>query len=130
MPLSVGGPCGLWLATARCDYIVFEADTTVLHQNHIIAHELGHLVLEHDTHQTLTDEALDHLTPHLDPSAVRRMLGRSRYEEREEREAEMLASLVQQRLVEWRQAPTYRVPSEAIDLVGRLSRSLERDSGR
>jgi hypothetical protein len=127
MPLSVGGPCGLWLATARSDYIVFEADTTVLHQNHIIAHELGHLVLKHSAQQVVSDEALGRLASHIDPATVRLMLGRSRYEEREEREAETLASLLQQRLIERRPPPERRVPSETTEIIDRLSRTLERE---
>jgi hypothetical protein len=125
MPLSADDPCGLWVATEAADYIVFEANTTVPHQYHIIAHELSHLLLEHDSQQVLTDEAIEKLTPSLDPSTVQRMLGRSRYDAKEEREAEMLGSLLQQRLSRCAPVPTYHVPPEAADVMARLSRSLQ-----
>ncbi|WP_336085700.1 ImmA/IrrE family metallo-endopeptidase [Nocardia sp. SSK8] len=32
---------------SEADYIVYERDTTPLHQQHLIAHELGHLIWDH-----------------------------------------------------------------------------------
>jgi hypothetical protein len=125
MPLATDGPCGLWIATAAADYIVFESNTTLPHQNHIIAHELSHLILEHDSHQAFGDGASEQLVPHLDPSMVQRMLGRSRYDAKEEQEAEMMASLLQQRLGQWEPVPTYHVPADVADIVARVSHSLE-----
>ena len=43
-PLEAPGPFGLWLNTPSADYILYQAETTPAHQQHIIAHELGHLL--------------------------------------------------------------------------------------
>lgn len=40
------GPCGLLVATPTADYIIYDGSSS-LHRDHTIAHELGHLVLEH-----------------------------------------------------------------------------------
>jgi hypothetical protein len=42
VPMPMGGdrPSGIWLALAALDVVVYEADTSRTHQEHIIAHEL------------------------------------------------------------------------------------------
>ncbi|WP_433549170.1 secondary metabolite protein [Streptomyces sp. CA-294286] len=75
--------------------------TSLLHQDHIIAHELSHLLLGH--HESERASAVDSsLFPSLDPAAVRFMLGRTTYEEAEERDTERLASLLQRRIIDHR----------------------------
>ncbi|GAB2575953.1 hypothetical protein GCM10027168_06150 [Streptomyces capparidis] len=92
-------PCGLLVTTDRADYIVYAADTTALHRQHIILHEVAHLLCGH--HGT-PDPAL---VPHLSPSLVRRVLGRTVYSEPQEREAELLASLILRRALRSGSAP-------------------------
>jgi hypothetical protein len=41
------GPCGVWLAMPSADYVFFENATSPLHREHIILHELGHLLRNH-----------------------------------------------------------------------------------
>ncbi|GAB1510455.1 hypothetical protein [Actinophytocola sp. KF-1] len=87
------GVCGLWIATDTTDLICYERDTTRPHQDHIILHELSHVLCDHHP-------AGDHasaLFPDLDPAMVRAVLGRAGYSSDEEREAETLASLIRQR---------------------------------
>lgn len=91
------GPCGVWLALPDADYVFFEAGTSPLHREHIILHELGHLLSEHPARQVLNAATLSALLPHLDASMVRRVLGRTSYSAVEEQEAEMIASLVLER---------------------------------
>ena len=88
--------CGLWIATGTNDLICYERDTTRPHQDHIILHELSHVLCDHYP-VTLSGE-LDTrgLLPHLDPAMVRAVLGRAGYSTHEEREAETLASLIRQ----------------------------------
>lgn len=119
MPLDRTGPCGLWIATSAADYIVYESQTSPSHQRHIIAHEIGHLVLEHATHQTFTTVAREQVLGHLDPAVVQRMLGRSAYDVREEREAETVASI----LLEGAIAPA-PPEQELPELLQRIHRSL------
>ena len=91
------GPCGLWVEVAGADYIVFERDTTPLHQEQIVLHEVGHLLANHTPASISDQESLAMLLPDLDPDMVRRVMGRTGYTSQEEEEAELLASLVLQR---------------------------------
>lgn len=93
---GVSEVCGVWIATETMDLICYEEATTSPHQEHIILHELSHLLCDH--YPASLDEA-DHarLLPDLDPEMVRRVLGRTSYSTVEEQEAELLASLIRQR---------------------------------
>ncbi|MFI5779058.1 hypothetical protein [Nocardia sp. NPDC051570] len=48
-PVSLGGTevFGLWVALADHDLILYDRTATAAHRNHIVQHELGHIVLEH-----------------------------------------------------------------------------------
>jgi hypothetical protein len=87
------GVCGLWIATDTMDLICYESDTTRPHQDHIILHELSHVLCDHFPASLPTKTLL----PDLDPAMVRAVLGRAGYSTDEEREAETLASLIRQR---------------------------------
>lgn len=98
------GVCGLWVATATTDLIFYEQVTTPPHQEHIILHELSHVLCDHQRAASSASSALsslggqvEHLLPNLDPEMVHRVLGRAGYTSDEEREAELLASLIRQR---------------------------------
>jgi hypothetical protein len=107
MPVSApeGAPCGLLMSTERADYILYPANTTALHRRHILLHEVGHLLCGHTGSDAGADGvAIDaaagrQLMPSLSPELVRRVLGRTTYTEVEEREAELVASLLAQRVV-------------------------------
>ncbi len=88
------GPCGIWVATAAADYVFYETATTRLHQEHIVLHELGHVLLAHDNGATLSGGAVRTMLPTLDPAAVRTALGRTHYADPDEAEAELFATLV------------------------------------
>jgi hypothetical protein len=105
LPVSApsGGPCGLLMSTERADYILVPANTTALHRRHILLHEIGHLLCGHagpdaGADGTAIDAAHGELMPHLSPELVRRVLGRTTYSEVEEQEAELVASLLAQRV--------------------------------
>ncbi|MFD7830293.1 ParH-like protein [Kitasatospora sp. NPDC058243] len=85
-------PCGLLVSTREADYILYTADTSALHRRHILVHEIAHLLLDHAGSAPLGPAA--DLLPHLSPDLVRRVLGRTGYDEPQEREAELLASLI------------------------------------
>lgn len=106
--LPTDSPCGLAVRTDTFDAIFYEANTSRLHQEHIIGHELGHLLCGHQTAPVIDAEASRLLLPNLDPSLVQAVLGRTNYSEIEEKEAEMIASLLLRRsvLAQLRQAPT------------------------
>lgn len=86
--------CGLWVATDTADLIAYEQHTTAPHQDHIVLHEIGHLLCAHYPASLTLDEQARLVLPNLDPEMVRRVLGRTGYSSAEEREAEFFASLV------------------------------------
>ncbi|MBG0565562.1 hypothetical protein [Actinoplanes aureus] len=118
--LPTGSPCGLAVRTERFDAILYEAGTSRLHQEHIIRHELGHLICGHLTAPVLDAEASRLLLPNLDPSLVRAVLGRTNYSEIEEKEAELIASLLLRRSVLTRTEPA--APEDPV--LGRLHHTL------
>ena len=91
------GPCGVWLSLPDVDYVFYEPETSQLHREHIILHELGHLLCEHQPTEVIDEEVITQLLPDLNPTVVRRVLGRTSYTAVEEQEAEMVASLVRDR---------------------------------
>lgn len=92
-PLEVPGPFGLWLGTPSADYILYQAETTRLHQEHIIAHELGHILAEHTSNES-DDEIWQQLMPDIPPAVIRSALRRTHYDSDHEREAETVATLL------------------------------------
>lgn len=96
---------GLWIAGAQRDYIFYARDASPLHCEHIVLHELAHLLRNHPP---LLDEEAESLQlswfPLVDIDAIREALdtalSRSRYGVVQEREAELLATLLEQR---WRE---------------------------
>jgi hypothetical protein len=123
MPLAALGPCGLWLATASVDYICYEQDTSTPHQQHIVLHELGHILCGHGNSQPLED-VLDSLFPQLDRRTLQIMLARrhSMHSDPDEQEAETFAYAVLGRVR--RRQLRGRADAEG-DQIGRLRRVLE-----
>ena len=95
MPTVHGAPCGLWVQVERTDYVFYTTNTTRLHQTHIVLHEFGHVVLDH---QGCSDNKtiLQLLSPDLDPTLIGRMLCRSGVDDgsAEEEAAETFADLI------------------------------------
>ncbi|MFI9271122.1 ParH-like protein [Kitasatospora sp. NPDC052896] len=87
-------PCGLLVTTDEADCILYSADTTALHQQHILLHEAAHLVCGHHETSAAASAAAEVLLPHLPAALMRRVLGRAVYTEPQEREAELVASLI------------------------------------
>lgn len=107
-------PCGLVVTTDRADWIVYRADTTAVHRQHILLHEAAHLVCGHaEVNGAGPDAGAEagtgkgigadgaaaaSLMPHLSADLIRSVLGRTVYGEPDEREAELVASLILQRV--------------------------------
>ncbi len=94
--LPVPGPFGVWLATASADYILYQQETSKIHQDHIILHEVGHILADHQSDDT-DDEFWREMMPDLSREAVRRALRRTSYDQEHEREAELVATII----LEW-----------------------------
>ena len=103
---AVAGACGLWLGTDDADFVFYEAQTAPPHREHIILHEIGHMLADHHhaTHADVEqevgvgrgslDSGVESLLSGLQPHLIRRLMMRTSYTTDEEREAEMLASLM------------------------------------
>ncbi|MFI7539982.1 hypothetical protein [Actinoplanes sp. NPDC049599] len=99
--LSAGAPCGLWISVPTADYVFYDPGTSQLHAEHIVLHELSHMLSGHTagirSGSDAGERALHRLAPDLDPRTIDTMLGRASYSTAQEREAEMLASLIRAR---------------------------------
>ncbi len=94
-----GAPCGVLAATDRADYVFYTRDTSPLHQLHILLHELGHLLCGHVEGEVRPETLAEVLMPSLSADLVRRVLGRTTYAREQEKEAELVASLLMRRAV-------------------------------
>ncbi|MBB2943726.1 hypothetical protein FB565_003455 [Actinoplanes lutulentus] len=88
--LGPGAPCGLWLGLPSADYVFYDPETSPLHAEHIVLHEIAHMLCDHQPKGDLS--AL--LFPDLDPALIGHVLGRAGYTTDQEREAELLASMI------------------------------------
>ncbi|MEU5425842.1 hypothetical protein AB0H73_09565 [Streptomyces olivoreticuli] len=87
------GPLGLLVETPEADIILFQQETTRLHQDHIILHEVGHMLAHHDS----DNRDLPGPIPGIDPGEVRKVLTRCSYDDQQECDAELVATI----LLEW-----------------------------
>ncbi|MDK1472599.1 hypothetical protein QNO07_04010 [Streptomyces sp. 549] len=101
-------PCGVWVATASTDVIFYEPATSGVHKLQIVLHELAHLLLGHGAPDAerpayavrlLDDAAAVHRDDEdeLDLDQLMHVLGRTSYTDGEERDAELLASILSER---------------------------------
>jgi hypothetical protein len=125
LPMPPGVPCGLWVSTEAADFIFYEEQTSGLHQEHIILHELGHLLCDHEPTTGPAPDISRVLLPNLDPALVSRVLTRSHYSATAEREAEMIASLILERANRWQFEPDRAGPHDDAGLGRRLRHSFE-----
>ena len=123
-------PYGVWVATPTSDYIFFEEDTSPLHRLHIILHELSHVICEHYPVPFQDVSISVDLFPDLRPDTIRLLLQRTVYSTNEEREAELLATLLLARITQSTPRPGSSDDSEAREVLHRLVSSLEDDDKR
>ncbi len=94
LPLDLSG---LWLPGTSEDYIFCSWDTVPAQRGQVILHELSHILCGHRALVADAEVLLRQDLSLLDSDTIRRRLGRSRYDTRSEREAEMLATLLVRR---------------------------------
>lgn len=94
--LDTSTPCGMWLATKTADYVFYDTGISRAHAEVIVGHEFGHMLRRHHGRAPTVPGDLGGLITGIDPSTVQLVLGRTRYNEPEEFEAEMLGSLLQE----------------------------------
>jgi hypothetical protein len=122
---SPAGPCGTWLAGPTNDHIFYERDTSPLHQEHIILHEVSHLLCGHRGGSVSARDLQALLLPDLHPEMVESVLRRRVYSTTDEQEAELLASLILERVACARSCRTAAPDAETAGLLCRLRASLE-----
>jgi len=96
--IPVPGPFGMWVRSSTTDYVLYQQETTKIHQDHIILHEIGHVLAGHGSDEgddALMKELLE--ASSLPPDVIRRALRRTAYETEQEREAETVATII----LEW-----------------------------
>ncbi|WP_216216546.1 hypothetical protein [Amycolatopsis aidingensis] len=93
---TAGGTCGMWVREADRDVIVYAAQTSTLHQDHIILHEIGHMIADHRGECLLSVGEAARMAPHVRPELIEHLFARSAYSTEDEQEAEMIASLLWQ----------------------------------
>ncbi|GAA3340548.1 hypothetical protein GCM10020358_28590 [Amorphoplanes nipponensis] len=81
--------------TESMDVIFYQQHTTRPHQDHIILHEIGHLVADHPSDEG-DDQAWGSLEPGERPGGATRALRRTCYDSAHEREAELIATYILQ----------------------------------
>lgn len=126
------GPCGVWVASPTTDFIFYEPDTSRLHQEHIILHEAGHILWGHAPKRVSKVELQRLMFPDVRQDMVQMLLRRTPYSTQQEREAEVLASLVLERMAAGRPATENRTSgngSDEDDLIKRLEASLDGSTG-
>ncbi|GDY33858.1 hypothetical protein [Gandjariella thermophila] len=99
-------PTGLWIATDRADHIMVDPATSRPHQDLIIYHEIGHIIL-HDN--LLAELPAAETSPDVDQIAdvVRQVQARAGYTRTEEHEAETVARLIWSKATRLRWAPLH-----------------------
>lgn len=125
--MAFGNLCGLWLGTARADYVFYEENTSRLHQKHIVCHEIGHILRQHSASRTLNSDIARALTAAVEPGEVQRVLGRDTYNDDQEFEAELIATLIMRRVSRKQSVDSpMAVNPSAQGAIARIARSLSR----
>ncbi|MEV0292903.1 hypothetical protein [Nocardia sp. NPDC050710] len=85
---------GLWVARKHDDIIVYDADATGRNADHIILHEVGHMLLGHGKEDTEPNTPMPPTLAALLPSfSAQRVLGRIEFGADREQEAEVFADM-------------------------------------
>lgn len=88
-------PTGLWVPGPEADHIFYETQTSKPHQDHIVCHELSHMILRHQRDPQQPGHYLNNkVFAELDPALVASARARTSYGFIEEREAETLATII------------------------------------
>jgi hypothetical protein len=135
--LGATAPCGLLIGTDEIDLVFYAANTSTFHAHHIVMHEIGHLVLDHQSTRVVLGpdpsgvarartavvtqpdplvELREKFTPDLAPQFIRTLLARTTYDAEEERRAELFAALAVSRIARQDAVPHHPSARE-LDLV-------------
>lgn len=118
-PLPKPGPSGMWVEYEDYDVILYQQETTRLHQDHIKLHEIGHILVaeneeaaareaagetaaeaptvDADEETAVFVEGWATMLPVFDPETIKRVARRCSYEDGEECSVELVATII----LEW-----------------------------
>ncbi|MET8768449.1 MULTISPECIES: hypothetical protein [unclassified Streptomyces] len=94
--LDASAPCGMWMATETTDYLFYDEGVSPTYTQIIAGHEFAHMLKHRDKKESLGVDGLGGLITDIDPATVRLVLGRTRFDEPDEFEAEMIGSLLRE----------------------------------
>lgn len=109
---AIDAPCGIRLETPQADLLFYEEGTSVHHQRVIITHELCHVYCDHPGSLEIDADTAHALG--VNPTLALRMSGRTSYREGDERETEMMMTVIRQRIYRERNSPS-RQPEKGPD---------------
>ncbi|MCX2729451.1 hypothetical protein OOZ19_04305 [Saccharopolyspora sp. NFXS83] len=131
-PIEVPGPFGLWFHMRDRDAIFFQREDVRWHQDHIILHELGHILGNHPSDAEVFDPVTAAIRENPpagldwgDDEKGEHRRRRSCYDVRYEREAELHATIIQ----EWGSVLTTTPPVTEEPAVQRISATLSHHQG-
>jgi hypothetical protein len=122
MPIPASHPCGMWAEARDMDLIFVDSSTTSTHQEHIILHELGHIICGHQGEDLLGVSGVRRYFPDLSPELIQGMLARAGYDSSDEQEAEIIAYLLQERIHSAARPAAGQIEGE--DALSRMERTL------
>lgn len=124
VPLDAEQFYGAWVTSSVADFVLYETNTSKPHQEHIVAHELAHMLCGHRTSGELDTAIAELLFPDIDRDLVRDMLTRGGYSDQQEQEAELMASVILERITRRPLETTWTVPADAAETIARIEHSL------
>lgn len=110
-----GDSTGAWQRCADHDVLAYPENTSGPHQDHVILHELGHVISQHRGRCVLSVEQAQRIAPDLGARAFAHLLHRAS-DPAEESEAELIAVLLSRRV---RESP--QVAPEADPRITRIA---------
>ncbi|MGW1605484.1 hypothetical protein [Streptomyces eurythermus] len=106
--LPIPGPFGLWMSRPNEELILYQEETTRVHQDHIILHEVGHIIAGHGDDG---DGDFPDIGPDFPSDLTTRGFRRTCYAQDYEHEAELVATVIQ----EWAVVLDYVTPRSRQD---------------
>ncbi len=94
--LEPAAACGAWMATATADYLFYDEGVSPAYTDVVAGHEFGHMLRHRGSKKSLDVSSLGGLITDIDPATAQLVLGRTRFTEPDEYEAEMIGSLLQE----------------------------------
>jgi Zn-dependent peptidase ImmA (M78 family) len=120
LPTEFGhGMSGLWVPYPDIDVVYYEEKASRIHRQHIVLHEIAHMILEHTHDPDLVREYRNKLGFLIDLETFDHVFARTSYVDERERQAETLAGAI---LEKGRRAPDR--PSRGTGVINRLEQSF------